>query len=106
MEILKLENFTKGWIIGNFSPTLLPTEDFEIAIKNYKKGDKEAEHYHKIATEFTILASGEAIMLGKTFKAGDIIRIDPGDKTSFECIEDCITVVVKTPSVPDDKYSN
>jgi len=40
MKKYKLKNFTRGWFIGNFKPTLFSTKDFEIAIKQYKKGDK------------------------------------------------------------------
>ena len=28
-----LKNFIKGWFIGDFNPTLLLTENFEVAIK-------------------------------------------------------------------------
>jgi hypothetical protein len=35
---------------------------------------------------------------------GDIIEILENEDTDFECIEDTVTVVVKTKSVKDDKY--
>jgi hypothetical protein len=37
---------------------------------------------------------------------GDIIQIDENESTDFECIEDTITVVVKTKSIKNDKYIN
>jgi hypothetical protein len=105
MEIFKLNELTGGWFVGNFVPTLYKTDDFEVAVKNYKKGDYEKSHYHKIATEFTVIAYGEVEMNKVKYKTGDIIRIDPGEATDFYVISDiAITTVVKVPSIADDKY--
>ena len=60
MKTAKLEDMTKGWFIGNFNPSLLKTNDVEVAVKSYKKGDYEGRHYHKIATEFTCIISVKA----------------------------------------------
>jgi anti-sigma factor ChrR (cupin superfamily) len=100
----KLENFERGWIVGHFTPTLVDTEDVEVAIKHYHRGDSEAAHHHKIATEITAIVSGRVRMCGRDFAAGDVIRIDPGHSTSFECLEDAVTVVVKHPGAVNDKY--
>lgn len=43
-------------------------------------------------------------MNGTEYGEGDIIRIDTGKATDFEALEDTITVVVKRPSVAEDKY--
>ena len=42
MKIHKLKNFTRGWLIGDFEPTILATKDFEFMVRHYKKGDKAA----------------------------------------------------------------
>ena len=104
MEENNLRNFVKGWFIGNFEPTLDPTSDFEIAIKRYKAGDEEEEHTHKIATEYTVIISGQVEMNGIQYIQDDIIIMHPGYSTNFKCIIDAVTVVVKTPSVKNDKY--
>lgn len=101
---MNLENFTKGWIIGNFSPSLFKTKDIEIAIKAYKSGDKEKTHIHKIATEYTIVITGTIKMLNNIYTNGEIVIIHPNVKNQFECIEDAILLVIKTPSVIGDKY--
>ena len=36
---------------------------------------------------------------------GDIILLEPNEGTSFEALTDVKTVVVKTPSVLNDKYT-
>lgn len=104
MRLENLENFTKGWFIGSFTPTLLNTELFEVAVKKYKSGDKENRHHHKLAIEYTIIVDGIVEMNGVEYKTNDIIIIEPNDSTDFKCITDVTTVVIKTPSVKGDKY--
>lgn len=105
MKIARIDEMTKGWFIGNFEPSLLKTNAVEVALKKYKKGDYEKAHYHKIATEFTVIVSGRVRMNGKEYIEGDIIVIEPNDSTDFEALEDnTLNVVVKIPGANDDKY--
>ena len=84
MKVDKLKNFTKGWVVGNFEPSLLKTDDFEVAVKYYKAGDYEEKHYHKVATEITIIAEGSVRMNGELYSKGSVITIEPGGKQSFD----------------------
>lgn len=104
MKIAKLGDMTKGWFIGNFSPTLFPTEAVEVAVKEYPAGFSEEWHYHKIATEFTVIVSGEVVMNGKRYGSGDIIIVAPGEGTDFKTLTPVITTVVKLPGATHDKY--
>ena len=104
MKSFKLNEMTKGWFVGDFSPVALKTTESEVAIKQYKAGEIELEHVHKVATEVTVIVSGRVRMFKQEWGAGDIIVIDPNESTAFEALEDTITVVVKTPSVAGDKY--
>ncbi len=105
MRIAKLENMIKGWFVGNFEPTLYKTNDVEVAVKSYKKGDYEKSHYHKIATEITVIISGRVKMNNIQYQAGDIIIMEPGEATDFECLdENTVNVVVKIPGANNDKY--
>jgi mannose-6-phosphate isomerase-like protein (cupin superfamily) len=106
MEIFNLKNFIKGWIIGDFEPTLLKTSDFEVSVKRYKAGDYEKSHHHKLATEYTIIVEGVVEMNNQILIKDNIIKIEPNESTDFECLSDAITVVIKTPSVNNDKYIN
>jgi hypothetical protein len=101
---MNLSEMTKGWFIGDFEPTAYKTTDFEVGIKEYKAGDYEPKHLHKVAKEFTVVVSGRVKMNGVEYGKGEIIQINEFDATDFECIEDCVTVVVKTKSVKGDKY--
>ena len=104
MEKFNLKDMTKGWFIGNFEPTVLKTNDVEVSIKKYIKGDHEGKHFHEIATEITAVVFGKIKMFDTVFVENDIIVIKPGEATSFEALEDTLTVVIKHPGVNDDKY--
>lgn len=104
MKTANLNEMVKGWFIGNFEPSLQKTNDVEVAVKRYQKGDSEEAHFHKIATEFTVILNGRVKMFEQEFSDGDIIVVDPGDVTAFECLSDAATVVVKIPGANNDKY--
>lgn len=104
MKVAKLNDMVKGWFIGNFDPTLIKTNDVEVAVKEYKKGDYEEKHYHKVATEITVVVSGRVKMNGIVYSKGDILILEPNEVTDFEALEDTVNTVVKFPGARDDKY--
>ena len=104
MHISKLEDMVKGWFVGNFDPTLYKTNDVEVAVKTYKAGDCEVAHYHKIATEISVVTDGVVEMNGVRYGVGDIIVMEPGDITDFRAVTDAVNTVVKIPGANDDKY--
>jgi mannose-6-phosphate isomerase-like protein (cupin superfamily) len=100
----KLADMVRGWFIGNFGPTLYKTNDVEIAVKEYKQDDYEDWHYHKIATEFTVIISGRVKMNRAEYGPGEIIVIEPNEGTDFLALTDVVNVVVKIPGASNDKY--
>ena len=104
MDKNKLSVMIKGWFVGNFEPSVLKTNKVEVAVKKYLKGDYEEPHYHKVATEITVIVSGLVSMNGIQYEKDDIITILPFESTDFKVLEDTITTVVKFPGEPDDKY--
>jgi quercetin dioxygenase-like cupin family protein len=104
MEIQKLNNMTRGWFIGNFEPSVLKTKDFEVGVLNFKKGEKNPPHYHKISTEYNVLLSGTFTTNGITLEEGDIFVIYPNEIVDPEFHTDCKILCVKTPSSTKDKY--
>jgi len=104
MRVDRLDAMTKGWFVGDFSPTALRSTDCEVAIKHYAAGDAEAAHVHRIATEITAIVTGRVMMCGTEWTAGDILTIEPGEATDFLALTDAVTVVVKLPSVSNDKH--
>jgi len=104
MKVNKLNDMFRGWVVGNFDPSLWKTDDVEVAVKEYVAGDYEEKHYHKIATEITVIGKGKVEMNGIEYNSGDIITIEPGEATDFKVLEDTVTTVIKFPCVKDDKY--
>jgi quercetin dioxygenase-like cupin family protein len=100
----RLEDMVGGWMVGDFDPTCIRTAACEVACKHYQAGASEAAHVHRVATELTLIASGRVTMNGRTYGAGDIVILAPGEATDFKALEDATTVVVKMPSVAGDKY--
>mgnify|MGYP002625007938 CR=1 FL=1 len=98
-----LKDYTKGWLVGDFEPSLFKSETCEVGIKEYKAGTVETLHVHHIVTEYTVVLSGTIIMLEKQFSKGDIIKIAPGVPNQFHSVTDSMLLVIKTPSVPTDK---
>jgi hypothetical protein len=104
MKHARLEDMIKGWFVGGFSPTVLSTNCCEVALKKYKKGDSEDAHFHRVATEITLVVSGSIKMVDREWSEGDIIVLYPGEISGFLALSDAINVVVKFPSSPNDKY--
>lgn len=83
MQKSRLEEYDRGWFVGGFEPTLLNTQSVEVAVKRYQSGAREEAHYHKIATEITVIVSGRVRMNGCEYSAGDIIKILPVKALTF-----------------------
>ena len=104
MNSKNLNEFFRGWFIGNFEPSLFKTDDVEVAVKHYKKGDSEPLHHHKISTEYTVVLHGEVKMNDIVYKHDDVVVVEPNESVKFEALTDVTTVVVKTPFSKNDKY--
>jgi len=104
MRLFNLSNFTGGWFVGNFLPTTITTDAVEVAIKRYNKGATERSHYHMLADEITVIVEGSVKMNGVVYSKNDILHIEKSESTDFLVLEDCITCVVKMPSIAGDKY--
>jgi len=104
MKIYQEKDMIKGWFVGNFDPVAFKSSDCEVCLKRYKTGDYESFHIHKIATEITAIVEGRAQMGTNELKKGSIVVLNPGEGTDFKALCDTLTIVVKTPSVPGDKY--
>jgi hypothetical protein len=104
MKNYRLDDMTKGWFVGGFAPAAHSTQSVEVGVKHYRAGDHEAAHYHKVATEITLILSGRVRMFGKEWGEGDILVVEPHEATDFTALTDAVNVVVKTPGALDDKY--
>ena len=105
MELFKLADMTKGWFVGDFTPSVFSTSEAEVAVKRYKAGETEEAHFHKVATEITLVLDGTVEMCGRRINAGEIVKLAPGEITPFQAVTDVTTVVVKLPSIKGDKHA-
>jgi len=105
MKSANLAEMVKGWFVGGFKPTALATQACEVAVKRYLAGDHEGAHYHKVATEVTLVLEGRVRMADKEWGPGDIVVLEPGEVTDFTAITDAVNVVVKVPGALGDKFS-
>lgn len=104
MRIAKLGGMVRGWFVGGFEPTLFHTTDVEVAVQRHAGGTVEAAHFHKVATEITVVVSGLAEVNGQRVGPDDAVILEPGEMSSFRAIEDTVTVVVKIPGALNDKF--
>lgn len=93
-----------GWFIGDFEPSVLRTREFEVGVKSHPKQSKWDVHYHKQATEITLLVSGKMKIADQVIESGQVFVLEPYEVADPVFLEDCLVVVVKTPSVVQDKY--
>ena len=104
MNHARLSDMVNGWFVGGFEPSALSTAECEVAVKSYKAGDRENKHYHKVATEVTVVLEGRIRMAGREWGPGDIVVLSPGEATDFEALTDARNVVVKVPGALNDKF--
>ena len=105
MKIHKIKDMKDGWFVGNFEPTTFKTDKFEVCYKQHIKGEKWGTHYHKEGTEINYLINGKMVLQNVELNTGDIFILYPYEIADPVFVEDCTILIVKTPSMPGDKYS-
>lgn len=104
MNVTKITDYSRGWFIGNFEPSLLKTDQFEVGFLSHKKDEHWAPHYHKESVEYNVLVSGKMVIQGKELNSGDVFVFEKGEIADPIFLEDCKIIVVKVPSIPSDKF--
>lgn len=103
MLVRRTEDFIGGWLVGDFSPAMVSSKNFEFAVKYFRRGDIEPKHFQVVSRELSVVVHGSCSIGGRTLEAGDALLIEPGEVAGFEALTDCAIAVVKWPSVPGDK---
>src|SRR6185369_9797920 len=96
MKIIRSQNWTGGWFVGDFEPSAYKTSGFEVCHKKHPKGEKWPKHYHKIASEINYVISGTMTLQGETFEKGDVFVLEPGEIADPEFLTDVELIVIKT----------
>tara|TARA_R110002012_G_scaffold162022_2_gene324289 strand:+ start:7429 stop:7755 length:327 start_codon:yes stop_codon:yes gene_type:complete len=99
-----MESMIGGWFVGNFEPSAHKTELFEVCYKVHPKGESWDTHYHKIQKEINYLIRGKMTIGDIEIFQGDIFIFEPLEVADPVFLEDCELIVIKTPSIKNDKY--
>jgi hypothetical protein len=93
----------RGWLIGNFEPSIVKTPDYEIGLLTHGKGEQWGFHYHQSSIEFNILLSGHFLLNNIPISAGTVFIINKNVIACPKFLEQCKILCIKIPSVPGDK---
>lgn len=104
VKVSRLEAMTRGWLIGDFTPSILRTSAFEVAYLHHKKDENWPAHVHNLADEYNVLIRGSMMINNEQISQGDIFIIKKGMMTKATFLEDCEILCIKVPSVPSDKH--
>ena len=105
MKVYNLKDYVRGWIVGDFEPSILRTPDFEVGLLEHSKGEYWAPHIHKISDEYNVLIEGKMRICNREINPGDIFIIEKNQIADPVFLEDCKVLVIKVPSCPGDKYN-
>lgn len=104
VKIDNLDRFKRGWIIGNFEPSLLKNTGIELAVMKGKKGDGPGDyHYHQNCTEINVLIKGKVKVNDKIINENEIFIFEPLVPSIYEYLEDSVWVTFKNKESNDDK---
>jgi hypothetical protein len=98
-----LENYVRGWLIGNFEPSIIKVKDFEICITQHLSGELSDPHYHTESIEINVVSSGEIEVNGRLLSKGGIFIYEAFEISDVKFITDTSLVVIRLPSSPFDK---
>jgi quercetin dioxygenase-like cupin family protein len=93
-----------NWLVGDFEPALVQTKDVGVGVLEIAKGHKADGHFHRQHTEFNVILSGKAMINEVVYNKGDIFIFLPNERSYVEYLEDTILLVIKAPSVRNDKF--
>jgi len=100
----KLGKFSAGWFVGDFEKAIYRTKNTDVAVKYDAAGTRTTAHVHRVSAEVTVVVKGRIQINGREFGKGDVILVSPGEAAEYVSLEDSITVIIKVPSLPHDKY--
>jgi mannose-6-phosphate isomerase-like protein (cupin superfamily) len=103
MKKARLEDFYKGWVVGNFEPSLLKA-DFEVGVAKHTAGEYHQDHFHKKNTEINIVIEGRMTINGEEFGPNDIFILYPYEISQAEFLTDVTIVIIRDKSDPSDKF--
>lgn len=105
MEITHLNEFTKGWFIGNFTPSLVQTPFIEVGIVKHKQAEYWPVHKHIASDEVNVLLEGSMTLNKIPLYKNHIFKINKDENSSVEFLTDCSILVIRIPNFKGDKVT-
>ena len=103
MKYDNLKNYHRGWIIGDFIPSIQDEKNFEVCFAEHKKNEESQPHYHTASTEINVVLEGECIVDNRHLTKDDIFIYEKNDISDVSFITDTRLVVIRIPSAPNEK---
>jgi dTDP-glucose pyrophosphorylase len=103
MKLYRLKDFTRGWFIGDFEPSILKNTGIELGFMTHKKGEIIKFHYHEHCIEINLLVKGRVLNCGKIIEQGDIFVFDKNSPACPIFLEDSEIVCFKSKPSNTDK---
>lgn len=98
-----LKDFVRGWIIGDFEPSIIRRKDIEIGLLSHKKDEIWPYHIHNETEEINVLISGLMKVNERIIRPNEIFIFPKGVLSCPIFLEDCKVLCIKHPSNPNDK---
>lgn len=103
MRTRRLDEFVRGWVVGDFTPSIHRNQHVEVAVTTHLAGEPTFPHLHKESTEINIVVRGSLEANGSQLGPKDIFIYERGETCFVDFIEDTTLVVIRFPAAPNDK---
>lgn len=102
-KISNLSQYTRGWLVGDFEPSMFKRKNVEIAVMKHKANEETIPHKHMLSNEYNLIIQGKVNISGLILKEDDIFIYEPGEISDVNFITDTILLVFRDGSYPSDK---
>lgn len=99
----KVADYHRGWLIGNFDPSLFKEKSFEICLATHSADEMPQAHYHTASTEVNVVLDGQVKVGKRLLREGDIFIYERLEVSDVTFLSDVRLLVIRLPSQPHDK---
>ena len=104
MKVSRLDNYEGNWIVGNFYPTLVASDQIEISIRYMNKYSYEGFYYRERDTVNIVILDGCIRSNNHEYFSGEILTIPPGELHDLLPLQDSRVLFIKSPGGGGDKH--
>lgn len=104
MKKESIKDFNFDYFIGNFNPSLLKTNEVEIAFRSYKKYTIIHPFFRKKDQEIVLITKGCIEYENNLYKKGDILNWAPNEKIYGFIKENTDVLIIRSPGTKSDWF--